>query len=52
MLESRKIVLANIEHYQHLLATETDQKEREIIARLLAKERAKLQEMERKECGT
>jgi hypothetical protein len=52
MDESKKIILLNIEHYQRLLAIETDPKEREAIARLLAEEQAKLRERERKGRGT
>jgi hypothetical protein len=48
MDESKKIILPNIEHYQRLLATEPDPKEREAIARLLAKQQAKLREREGK----
>jgi hypothetical protein len=52
MNESKKIILLNIEYYQRLLATETDPKEREVIARLLAEQQAKLRERERKGRGT
>jgi hypothetical protein len=52
MDESKKIILLNIEYYQRLLAAETDPKEREVIARLLAEQQAKLQERERKGRGT
>jgi hypothetical protein len=52
MDESKKIILLNIEYYQRLLATETDPKEREAIARLLAEQQAKLREIERKGRGT
>ena len=38
----RRIAEANIEHYQRLLAAETDHAKRETIARLLAVEEAKL----------
>ncbi len=52
MDESKNILLLNIEHYQRLLATETDPKKRETIARLLAEQLAKLREIERKERGS
>jgi hypothetical protein len=52
MDEIKKIILLNIEYYQRLLAAETDPKEREAIARLLAKQQAKLRERERKGRGT
>jgi hypothetical protein len=52
MDESKKIILLNIEYYQRLLTTETDPKEREAIARLLAEQQAKLREIERKGRGT
>jgi hypothetical protein len=52
MDESKKFILINIAYYQRLLATETDPKEREAIAQLLAEEQAKLREKERKERDT
>jgi hypothetical protein len=52
MDESKKIILLNIGHYQRQLATETDPKKREAIARLLANQQAKLEELERKARGT
>jgi hypothetical protein len=52
MEESKKIILLNIEYLQELLTTETDQKNREAIARLLAEQQAKLGEIERKGRGT
>jgi hypothetical protein len=52
MDERKNILLLNIEYYQRLLATETDQKKRETIVRLLAEQNAKLEEIERKERGT
>jgi hypothetical protein len=39
---ARRIVELNIERYRELLKSETDPSKREIIAKLLAKEEAKL----------
>jgi hypothetical protein len=52
MDESKHVLLLNIEHYQRLLATETDPKKRQTIARLLAEQQAKLKEIERTERGS
>jgi hypothetical protein len=52
MDERKNILLLNIEYYQWLLATETDQNKREIIVRLLAEQHSKLEEIERKERST
>ena len=38
----RSIAQLNIEHFRHLLATETDETKRKMIAVLLAEEEAKL----------
>ncbi len=51
MDESKAIVRLNIEYYKRLLATQTDPNKLETIARLLAEQEAKLQEIERKERG-
>lgn len=48
----KKFILLNIEYFQRLLAAETDPKERELIARLLAEQHAKLREIGRKGHGT
>ena len=37
----------NIEHYRHKLATETDEKRRQMLLRLLADEEAKLAALEK-----
>jgi hypothetical protein len=47
-----KIILLNIEYLQRLLATETNSKDREAIARLLAEQQAKLRDIECKGRGT
>ena len=39
------IVQLNIDHYQRLLKTETDESKRPTIAKLLAEEKAKLAEL-------
>jgi hypothetical protein len=38
----RIVARFNIEHYKHLLETETDETKRQMIVRLLAEEEAKL----------
>ncbi len=38
----KAVARLNIEHYRKLLATETDEKKRETLCRLLAEEEAKL----------
>ena len=41
----KRIAELNVEHYQRLLATETDPKKRDTIERLLAEEEAKLRQI-------
>jgi hypothetical protein len=40
------VAQANIEHYRKLLAKETDETKRQMLARLLAEEEAKLQSLD------
>jgi len=42
----KSIARLNVEHYRKLLVNETDETQRQVIARLLAEEEAKLASME------
>ena len=42
----RSVARLNIEHFRKLLATETDEKKRQLLARLLAEEEAKLKKLD------
>jgi hypothetical protein len=45
----RTIIELNIKHYRNLLKTETDASKRQIVARLLAEEEAKLAKLSKRE---
>ena len=45
----RQVAKLNIEHYKRLLASETDEAKRELIARLLAAEEVKLAKISEKQ---
>jgi hypothetical protein len=47
----RSIARLNIEHFRRLLATETDEKRRQTLLRLLAEEEAKLADLKPKDNG-
>jgi hypothetical protein len=47
----RTVARLNIEHYQRLLATETDETKRQTLMRLLAEEEAKLRSLPEPKTG-